>query len=131
MALSGVYGYGLSPYIANGFNKSIDGGDDINDIAVSQQENTVAEESIGSPVEDKTPKAPKASNPEDFTFDFKKNNSYNLVAATSPVDDIDVEKAVSEMNKDEVLNQYKFFVGHTNLGTDADGTVRLKNIGQL
>lgn len=128
MALSGIYGYGLSPYIANGFNSSIDSGDNINDIAVSRQEDTAVAESNGSPLKDK---APKVSNPEDFTFDFKKNNSYNLVGATSPVNDMDIEKAVSEMKKDVVLNQYKFFVGHTNLGTDADGTVRLKNIGQL
>lgn len=70
----------------------------------------------------------KAPDPENITFDFRKNNSYNLVGATSEVNDVDIEKAVSGMNKDVVLNQYRFFVGHTNLGTDADGTVRLKNI---
>ena len=29
------------------------------------------------------------------------------------------------MKKDEVLEQYKFFVDSPNLGTDTDGTVRI------
>lgn len=143
MALSGIYGYGLSPYISNGLN----GG---GDIAVNQQEDAAVVN--GSPLKEQetqaesaamqqeTPvgengdnpvRAPKVSDPNDFTFDFRKNNTYNLVGATSAVEDMDVEKAVSDMKKDVVLNQYKFFVGNTNLGTDADGTVRLKNISQL
>ncbi len=143
MALSGIYGYGLSPYISNSLNSN-------EDIAVNQQEDAAvagvnalkehaaqaeasaaqqeaqANEKVGNNV-----KAPKVSNPNDFTFDFRKNNPYNLVGATSPVEDIDVEKAVSDMKKEVVLDQYKFFVGDANLGTDADGTVRLKNIDQL
>ena len=45
----------------------------------------------------------------------------------------DIKKAVSDMEKDQVLDQYKFFIGTAqkmqkmpNLGTDADGTVTLK-----
>ena len=143
MALSGIYGYGMSPYISNRLN--INSSDDI---AVNQQEDAavvngsplkeqeaqaevVAMQQPSSVEEDNSAKAPKVSNPNDFTFDFRKNNSYNLVGATSAVEDMDVEKAVSDMKKDVVLDQYKFFVGPANLGTDADGTVRLKNISQL
>ena len=48
-------------------------------------------------------------------------------------EDVDIKKAVSDMEKDQVLDQYKFFIGTAqkmqkmpNLGTDADGTVTLK-----
>ena len=40
-------------------------------------------------------------------------------------EDINVSKALTDMKKDEVLEQYKFFVDSPNLGTDTDGTVRI------
>ena len=65
--------------------------------------------------------------------DFENRNRFNLVAATSSMEDVDIKKAVSDMEKDQVLDQYKFFIGTAqkmqkmpNLGTDADGTVTLK-----
>ena len=70
-------------------------------------------------------KAPRQSDPSDFLFDFKRNNSFNLIAATNDTEDIDVDKALDDMQKDAVLVQYKYFVGPTNLGTDQDGTVRM------
>ena len=64
---------------------------------------------------------------------FENRNRFNLVAATSSMEDVDIKKAVSDMEKDQVLDQYKFFIGTAqkmqkmpNLGTDADGTVTLK-----
>ena len=78
-------------------------------------------------------KAPAHSDPKEFTFDFQNRNRFNLVAATSSMEDVDIKKAVSDMEKDTVLDQYKFFIGTVpqqqkvpNLGTDADGTVTLK-----
>ena len=78
-------------------------------------------------------KAPAHSDPKGFAFDFENRNRFNLVAATNSMEDVDIKKAVSDMEKDPVLDQYKFFIGTTqkmqkvpNLGTDADGTVTLK-----
>lgn len=78
-------------------------------------------------------KAPAHSDPKEFAFDFENRNRFNLVAATSSMEDVDIKKAVSDMEKDQVLDQYKFFIGTAqkmqkmpNLGTDADGTVTLK-----
>lgn len=78
-------------------------------------------------------KAPAHSDPKGFAFDFENRNRFNLVAATSSMEDVDIKKAVSDMEKDQVLDQYKFFIGTAqkmqkmpNLGTDADGTVTLK-----
>ena len=68
-------------------------------------------------------KAPRTADPQDFVFDFKQNNQYNLVAAKSKVEDVDVEKALSDMKKDSVLDQYKFFV-KSSLVNNEDGTVR-------
>ena len=60
---------------------------------------------------------------ENLVFDFKRNNNFNLVGASNEIEDVDVDKALSEMQKDSVLSQYKFFV-RPNMGTDQDGTVR-------
>ncbi|RHA48612.1 hypothetical protein [Lachnospira eligens] len=80
-------------------------------------------------------KAPAHSDPKGFAFDFENRNRFNLVAATNSMEDVDIKKAVSDMEKDPVLDQYKFFIGTTqkmqkvpNLGTDADGTVTLKMV---
>ena len=79
--------------------------------------------------------APAHSDPKGFAFDFENRNRFNLVAATNSMEDVDIKKAVSDMEKDPVLDQYKFFIGTTqkmqkvpNLGTDADGTVTLKMV---
>lgn len=66
-----------------------------------------------------------SENIHNLVFDFKKDNEYNLVGASSKLEDLDVEKALSDMKKDNVLSQYRFFVKPTTgLGTDGDGTVR-------
>ena len=71
----------------------------------------------------KADKTPRHSDPKNFTFDFKKGNEFNLEGATRDYEDINVSKALTDMKKDEVLEQYKFFVDSPNLGTDTDGTV--------
>ena len=70
-----------------------------------------------------TPKPLRTGNLEKITFDFKKNNEFNLVGAQSKVEDLDVDKALSDMKKDSVLDQYKFFV-KSSLVSDQDGSVR-------
>ena len=100
--------------------------------AVTQEETGAGLTAGGDNAQQQTP-APAHSDPREFTFDFANRSRFNLVAATSSMEDVDIKKAVSDMEKDSVLSQYKFFVGTApqmqkvpNLGTDADGTVRLK-----
>lgn len=54
-----------------------------------------------------------------------RKGEFNLEGATKDYEDINVSKALTDMKKDEVLEQYKFFVDSPNLGTDTDGTVRI------
>ena len=100
------------------------------DKVVIRQENAGDNLSDSNKTSQDTRKAPVDTDPNAFAFDFGSGIRFNLVAATSSMEDVDIEKAVSEMKKDTVLSQYKFFVGTTNtgtpnLGTDADGSVRL------
>ena len=69
------------------------------------------------------PKPSRTGNLEKIIFDFKKNNEFNLVGAQSKAEDLDVDMALSNMKKDSVLDQYKFFV-KSSLVSDQDGSVR-------
>ena len=69
------------------------------------------------------PKPMRTGNLEKIIFDFKKNNEFNLVGAQSKAEDLDVDMALSNMKKDSVLDQYKFFV-KSSLVSDQDGSVR-------
>lgn len=77
-------------------------------------------------INDNQYKVDKQDSLEKFTFDFKRANDFNLVGAKSKVEDMDVDKALSDMKKDSVLDQYKFFV-KSSLGKDEDGSVRIIN----
>ncbi len=59
----------------------------------------------------------------EFSFNLKKGSGFNLIGANSKMEDIDVEKAMSDIKKDSVLDRYKFFVNTTVLDNE-DGVVR-------
>lgn len=121
-----ISGMGTNPYISS-YSRNVNATQpqeetiqSVNTAGV--QEQTVSNDNIDTDVSNP---APRNSNPTDFTFDFKKHNNFNLVGATNKLEDMDVNKAVNDMKKEDVLDQYKFFVQPSKLGTDSDGTVRL------
>lgn len=74
---------------------------------------------------DDSRRASENENVHNLVFDFKRENDYNLIGASSKLEDLDVEKALSDMKRDSVLSQYQFFIkSPKGLGTDEDGTVR-------
>ena len=122
MTISGVG----SAYSYGNYSTKVDAAS--KDTGLSQVNQTVPSEtaafvSEGEQKESESPKAPKSGNLENFVFDFKKDNEYNLVGAKSKLEDLDVEQAISDMKKDSVLDQYKFFV-KSSLVNDEDGSVR-------
>ena len=50
------------------------------------------------------------SNGLDYTMSYNSQASYNLTAATSRMEDTDIEKAVSELNKRNILQTYRFIM---------------------
>lgn len=131
-------GININSYYNSYNNRYVAGMPDDSKIVIAQEpvkeEQLQADSSESRQADEKERENKSAAHasPKEFTFDFGYANKFNLVAAQSSVEDVDIKKAVMDMKKDTVLNQYKFFVGTTsegtpNLGTDADGTVRLKN----
>ncbi|MCQ2536675.1 MAG: hypothetical protein MJ110_06880 [Lachnospiraceae bacterium] len=50
----------------------------------------------------------------DFAKEYKANESYEMKGATSDLRTLDVEKAINDMQKDQMLSQYQYFVGEAN-----------------
>lgn len=62
---------------------------------------------------------------EDVSVTFNKNETFGFIGQNRDIRSLDVEKALDDMRKDKVLQQYQYFVGSArNLRTDgADGVV--------
>ena len=64
---------------------------------------------------------------EDISLDFAKRDPFLSSAADMGNRVSDMDKAVSDMKKDESLQQYQYFVGNTNIiNDDEDGIVIMK-----
>lgn len=121
MTLSGIHSYRSLPVYQTGVSRQQP------DEPV--QENPVAGALKASPesTAQQDRRAARPADPAQVSFDFKKK-PFHLVAATNELEDLDVEKALSDMKKEGVLDQYKYFVNPSNMGADADGTVRIKKL---
>lgn len=59
----------------------------------------------------KAPKILAEGQLEDFAFDFKKNKEFSMTGEDSDITGLDVEKNIAATKKDELLDQYRYFVG--------------------
>ncbi len=63
---------------------------------------------------------------EDISITFNRQESFGYIGKDSEIHSLDVEKAIDDMKKDRVLQQYQYFVGSSrNLyaAESPDGTV--------
>lgn len=63
---------------------------------------------------------------EDISITFNRQKGFGYIGKDSDIYSLDVEKAIDDMKKDQVLQQYQYFVGSSrNLYAveGADGTV--------
>jgi hypothetical protein len=90
-----------------------------------------------APAEDKesanVQKAPVKTDSRSVMNAFRGGKELNIFSSTSRFNEIsDADEAVKSMKKDDVLDRYTYFVNPvaSGLGTDEDGTVRLKTNNQ-
>lgn len=70
----------------------------------------------------------RVSNLEDISLTFNKEESFEYLESDSSVKSLDMQKAISDMQKDGILQEYQYFVGSSKtLFDDADGIVIAKN----
>ncbi len=59
---------------------------------------------------------------EDISLTFNKGDDYGYIGKDSDIYSLDVENAISDMQKDNILKQYQFFVGNTGVNTIVNNT---------
>lgn len=64
---------------------------------------------------------------DQLSLTFNKQESFDYLGKDSDINDLDMQKAISDMQKDRMLMQYQYFVGSAkNLFSNGDGTVITK-----
>ena len=54
------------------------------------------------------------ANVHDMSLSFNINEDYGYIGKDSDIGGLDMQKAISDMKKDQVLQQYQYFVGSAN-----------------
>lgn len=75
-------------------------------------------------------KAHSTIKPSDFSMSFLKNNDFGNLSSESSLGSSDIQKAISDMRKDSVLQEYQYFVGSSQnmiQYASEDGTVIQKS----
>lgn len=55
--------------------------------------------------------APRTADLEDISLTFNKNETYDYIGKDASLENLDMMSAISDMQKDKVLEQYQYFVG--------------------
>lgn len=67
-----------------------------------------------APVQEQKSNAPL----EDISITFHKQDDFGYIGRDSDIHSLDVEKAISDMRKDQILQQYQYFVGSKTVFTE-------------
>ena len=62
---------------------------------------------------------------EDISITFNKEDDFGYIGRDKDIRSLDVEKAIDDMKKDQILQQYQYFVGSSRniVSESEDGTV--------
>lgn len=83
---------------------------------------------ISLSVEENQATRPRQIDVNEISLPFNRGEDYGYIGSDSDIATLDMQKAISDMQKDKVLQQYQYFVGESrNLqNTNEDGAVILK-----
>lgn len=60
----------------------------------------------------------------EISLNFQKNNDYSYIGRDSNLENLDIQKVISDMKQDTILQDYTYFVGNAkNIYQSEDGTV--------
>jgi hypothetical protein len=92
--------------------------------AAQKKQEPVKEAALDLRLEDIRPRANASL--EDISLSLNEPKGFEMKGRDADLEALDMEKAVSDMQKDEALQQYQYFVGDTNLFSSEDGVVIAK-----
>jgi predicted nucleic acid-binding Zn-ribbon protein len=140
--ITGINGYGANQYEYsvkdNAAKVQKPAADDTKAASVKEASQAADEaKAAAAPAEDKESaniqKAPVKTDSRSVMNAFRGGKELNIFGSTSRFNEIsDADEAVKSMKKDDVLDRYTYFVNPvaSGLGTDEDGTVKLKTNNQ-
>ena len=91
---------------------------------VSKQEETAVIKDLDLRLDDIKPR--QNASLEDISLSLNEPGAFEMKGRESDILSLDMEKAVSDMQKDQALMQYQYFVGDNNLLGSEDGIVIAK-----
>ncbi len=81
----------------------------------------------GSTVDISTPREFTPINPEDISLTFNRGDDFSYIGSERDINDLDINKAISDMKQDSILQEYNYFVGNANnVFNSEDGRVLAK-----
>lgn len=112
MAIQGLSEYGglYSQYRVNDIPR-------VSVETVQQQEQTGVQQSQSfqndytAPIGMEEDTRSRIANLEDISLTFHKEDTFDYIGSDSDLESLDIQRAVSDMKKDQVLQEYQFFVG--------------------
>ncbi len=70
---------------------------------------------------------PRTTDPNSISIEFNKGNDHSYIGSTKDIAGLDVQKAISAMQQDSVLQEYNYFVGSADkVFSSSDGVVLAK-----
>ncbi len=91
-------------------------------LQVTQQQNVSTVESINEPAAEDN--RSKTADLENISLTFNKDETFDYIGSESGLAGLDMQKAISDMKKDAVLQEYQYFVGSSkDFFSPADGMV--------
>ena len=60
---------------------------------------------------------------EDISLSLHEPGGFEMKGRESDIESLDMQKAISDMQKDQALMQYQYFVGDSNIVNNEDGIV--------
>lgn len=99
-------------------------------ITEAQQQENIASNPVADIREEASVQSPARQDAklEDISITFNKKDDFDYIGQDRDIRSLDMERAISDMKKDQVLQQYQYFVGSAkNLAANnADGKVLAK-----
>lgn len=97
---------------------------------LQQAETQTDARDIDLSIEESVPARKPVADVREISLTFNAGEDYGYIGKDSNIEDLDMQKAISDMKKDQVLQQYQYFVGKAeNLfphNSGEDGKVFLK-----
>ena len=98
---------------------------------IGQSDLTEQQDNLTSTAESAQPNpAGRMADPEQISLKFNREDSFGYIGTDSSLENLDMQKAISDMRKDQVLQGYQYFVGSAGslFGemSSEDGTVVMK-----